>query len=98
MVDFEVFRPALRTAIPRKDRSQGGQPLLDPVMMFKILVLQALSGLSDEQAEHQVRDRLSFMRFLGLTLADRVPDRTTIRLFRETLVKGGRRGGIARPH
>jgi transposase, IS5 family len=38
------------------------------------LVLQALYGLSDEQAEFQIRDRLSFMRFLGLGLPDRVPD------------------------
>ncbi|CAO3447141.1 Mobile element protein [Azospirillum argentinense] len=63
-------------------------------MMFKILALQALYGLSDEQAEYQVRDRLSFMRFLGLGLGDRVPDRTTIRLFREALVTAGAMEGL----
>lgn len=47
-------------------------------MMFKIMVLQALYGLSDDQAEFQVQDRLSFMRFLGLGLGDRVPDAKTI--------------------
>jgi len=78
VVDFEVFRPTLDAALGRKDRSRGGRPPLDAVLMFKILVLQALYGLSDEQAEYQVRDRLSFMRFLGLGLGDRVPDRTTI--------------------
>ncbi|CCD02794.1 transposase-like protein DUF772 [Azospirillum brasilense] len=52
------------------------RPTLDAVMMFKILVLQALYGLSDAQVEYQVRDRLSFMRFLGLGLGDRVPDRS----------------------
>ncbi|WP_282183407.1 transposase [Azospirillum brasilense] len=45
--------------------------------------------MSDEQAEYQVRDRLSFMRFLGPGLGDRVPDRTTIWLFREALVTAG---------
>ena len=51
MVDFEVFRPTLDVALGRKDRARGGRPPLDAVMMFKILVLQALYGLSDEQAE-----------------------------------------------
>jgi hypothetical protein len=35
---------------------------------------QALYNLSDDQAEYQLRDRLSFMRFLGLELEDAVPD------------------------
>jgi len=47
-------------------------------MMFKILVLQTLYNLADEQVEYQIRDRLSFMRFLGLGLEDTVPDATTV--------------------
>ena len=89
VVDFEVFRGDLDAALRRSERRKGGRPALDAVMMFKILVLQALYGLSDEAAEYQVRDRLSFMRFLGLGLGDRVPDRTTIWLFREALVAAG---------
>ena len=38
--------------------------------MFKILILQSLYNLSDDQLEFQIRDRLSFMRFLGLSLED----------------------------
>jgi IS5 family transposase len=87
MVDFEIFRPALRRALRRSDRTKGGRPPYDPVLMFKVLVLQALYGLSDEQAEYQIRDRLSFMRFLGLGLGDRVPDAKTIWLYRELLVR-----------
>jgi transposase, IS5 family len=49
--------------------------------MFKIMVLQALYSLSDDQAEFQIQDRLSFMRFLGLGLGDRVPDAKTIGCF-----------------
>ncbi len=57
--------------------------------MFKTLVLGALYKLSDDQIEHQVRDRLSFMRFLGLGLQDRVPDAKTVWLCREALAKAG---------
>ena len=56
-------------------------------MMFKILVIQATNNLSDERAEFLINDRLSFMRFLGLGLSDRVPDARTIWLFREKLTK-----------
>ena len=51
--------------------------------MFKILILQRYYNISDDQAEYQICDRLSFMRFLGLTLADDVPDSKTIWNFRE---------------
>jgi IS5 family transposase len=53
--------------------------------MFKIMVLQQLHNLSDDRIEYQIRDRLSFMRFLGLQLESRVPDAKTIWLFRERL-------------
>ena len=86
-VDFELFRPVLKTALRRSDRSKGGRPPYDPVLMFKILVLQALYSLGDDAAEFLIRDRLSFMRFLGLGLGDTVPDAKTIWLFREHLVR-----------
>ena len=73
-VDFDMFRPELTRALAYSDGSQGGRPPFDPVMMFKILVIQAANGLSDERAEFLINDRLSFMRFLGLGLSDRVPD------------------------
>lgn len=89
VVDFEMFRPALDAALKRSDRAKGGRPPMDAVMMFKVLVLQSLYGLADEQTEFQIRDRLSFMRFLGLDLHGRVPDARTIWLFREMLTKAG---------
>jgi len=52
-------------------------------------VVQALYNLSDEQVEYQLRDRLSFMRFLGLGLEDAVPDATTLWLYREALARDG---------
>lgn len=87
VVDFGVFRGPLMAALRRAPRHKGGRPPYDPVVMFKILVLQALYSLSDEAAEFQIKDRLSFQRFLGLGLDGAVPDATTIWLFREQLVK-----------
>src|SRR5207302_926133 len=87
VVEFEMFRPELMGALAYSDGSQGGRPPFDPVMMFKILVIQAANALSDERAEFLVNDRLSFMRFLGLGLSDRVPDARTIWLFREKLTR-----------
>jgi hypothetical protein len=44
-VDFEMFRPELNAALSYTDRTEGGRPPFDPVLMFKIL------DLSDERAE-----------------------------------------------
>ena len=87
LVDFELFRPALEAAVPRGDRTKGGRPPLDHVFMFKILILKAMHALSDERCEYLIKDRLSFMRFLGLGLADAVPDANKIWAFREALKK-----------
>jgi len=81
-VDFEIFRGDLVLALAYSENGQGGRPPFDPVMMFKILVIQAANNLSDERTEFLINDRLSFMRFLGLGLSDRVPDARTIWLFR----------------
>jgi IS5 family transposase len=89
VVDFEAFRAELEASLPRADRSRGGRPPWDVVLMFRVLVLQALYTLSDDQAEYQLRDRLSFMRFAGLALQDAVPDAKTIWLYREQLTRAG---------
>jgi hypothetical protein len=77
IVSFEEFRPLLKDALERKARSLGGHPPMDTVMMFKILVLQSLCNLGDDVAEYLIRNRLSFMLFLGLDLADKGPDEKT---------------------
>jgi hypothetical protein len=76
VVPWEEFRPTLERAWRKPDadrKSRAGRKPMDAVLMFKTLVLSALYNLSDDQIEYQVRDRLSFMRFLGLGLGDRVP-------------------------
>jgi IS5 family transposase len=78
-VNFELFLP---------DGADGRRAAtLRP--MFKILIIQMANNLSDERVEFLINDRLSFMRFLGLELADRVPDARTIWLFREKLTAAG---------
>jgi hypothetical protein len=87
IVDFELFRADLARAVPRSDGAKGGRPPFDLVFMLKVLVLQASHSLSNERTEHLIKDRLSFMRFLGLGLADPVPDANTIWTFREALTR-----------
>jgi IS5 family transposase len=53
-VDFEVFRPELETALGYSDGSRGGRPPFDPVMMFKVLVIQTVNTLSDERTEYLI--------------------------------------------
>jgi transposase, IS5 family len=97
LVPWETFRPRLKAALTEQGlraaaaerKSAAGRKPWDEVAIFKALVVQALYNLSDEQMEYQLRDRLSFMRFLGLRLEDRVPDATTLWLYREALAKAG---------
>lgn len=72
-IDFEFFRKPLEKFFTQdKDYSKGGHPAYEYVMMFKILVLQRFYNLSDDDSEFAILGRLTFMRFLGLTLADQV--------------------------
>ena len=92
VVPWDEFRPLLERVWRKPDedrKSRAGRKPMDVVLMFKALVLSALYNLSDDQIEYQVRDRLSFMRFLGLGLGDRVPDAKTVWLYREALAKAG---------
>ena len=88
-VDFEMFRPVLVGALGETPRWKGGRPGFDPVLKFKMLVLQSLHGLSLEATEYLVRDRLSWMRFCRLGPEDRVPDANTLWDFREALIRAG---------
>ena len=91
-VPFESCRSEIEAVVrlaPEARKSNAGRKPYDAVLMFKIVVLQTLYNLADEQLEYLIRDRLSFMRFLGLGLEDAVPDATTVWLFREALAKAG---------
>ena len=84
-----MFRAPLEAALGYADGSKSGRPPYDPVAMFKILVLAAQHTASDERMEFLIRDRLSWMRFLGFELGAPTPDRNTIWTFRERLTRAG---------
>jgi len=85
-VDFELFRNILEDNICKSPKGKGGRPPYDYVLLFKILILQRFYNLSDDQTEYQINDRMSFMRFLDLTIADDIPDSKTIWNFRECII------------
>lgn len=92
LVSWESFRADIEAVVltPEASKtSKAGRKPIDAIVMFRMLVLQSLYNLSDDQAEYQVRDRLSFTRFLKLGIEDRIPDGTTLWLFREKLAKAG---------
>jgi IS5 family transposase len=86
VIDFEIFRADLEEALTNRDKqSKAGSKPYDLVLMFKIALLKRFYNMSDEQAEYQINDRLSFREFLGLSSGDRVPDARTIWLFGQKL-------------
>jgi IS5 family transposase len=89
VVNWQQFHSLLEAVRDKEHKSNAGRKPFDPILMLKVLILQSLYNLSDEQTEFQIRDRLSFMRFLGLSLGDTVPDAKTIWLFREQLTEAG---------
>lgn len=89
-INFEHFRITLLHAFQQPTTSitsKGGRPSYDVVLMFKILIVQRLYNLSDDQTEYAILDRLSFMRFLNLGIDSRVPDSKTIWAFRDQLTQ-----------
>ena len=92
LVPWENFRETIEAVVltPAAEKtSKAGRKPIDAIVMFRMLILQSLYNLSDDQAEYQVRDRLSFTRFLKLGIEDGIPDGTTLWLFREKLAKAG---------
>ena len=92
LVPWESFRADIEAVVLTPDeakKSPAGRKPFDAILMLRMLILQSLYNLSDEQVEYQVRDRLSFTRFLRLGIEDGIPDGTTLWLFREKLAKTG---------
>ena len=89
LVSWESFRADIEAVVLTPEdakKSKAGRKPLDALVLFRMLVLQALYN---EQIEYQVRDRLWFTRFLGLEFEDDIPDGTTLWLFHEKLAQAG---------
>ena len=87
LINWQPFRKIV-SGIYDNTSSKGGRPNTDPVLMIKLLLLQAWYGLSDQELEYQSSNRIDFMRFLGFP--DKAPDYSTVWRFRERLAKTGK--------
>ena len=88
-INFGLFRSLLEDRLAKLSKGAGGRPPYDYVLMFKILILQRYYNLSDNQVAYQINDRLSFMRFLDLSIAEDIPDSRTVWHFREAITDLG---------
>ena len=88
-IPWDSFLPLLERGYTQERKSNAGRKRIDPVILFKMLILQQLFNLSDEELEFQVNDRRSFEEFVGLGVMNNIPDATTIAFFRERLRKAG---------
>jgi IS5 family transposase len=88
-IPWESFRFLLDKGYSQERKSNAGRKRIDPLILFKMLVLQQLFNLSDEEIEFQVNDRRSFEEFVGLGVMNSIPDATTVAFFRERLRKAG---------
>ncbi len=88
-IPWELFRPLLEKGYALERKSRAGRKRIDPMGLFKMLVLQQLFDLSDEELEFQVSDRRSVEEFVGLGVMNSIPDATTVSFFRERLRKAG---------
>lgn len=89
VIEWKIFLPLINRAFDKARKSPAGRRPYNRLMMFKVLLLQGLYNLSDAQTEYQIKDRLSFMRFLELSMGDAIPDEKTIWAYREVLSETG---------
>lgn len=87
IIDWESFRPIVKGMF-ENDTEEGGRPNIDEIVMIKLLALQEWHNLPDEELERQATDRISFRKFLDFP--DKIPDYSTVWLFRERLRKRGK--------
>jgi transposase, IS5 family len=91
-LDWKPVERALQAMYP----ATTGRPPCAPLVLFKMSLLQHCYGLSDPQCEELVSDRLSWRRFVGLGLQDKVPDETTLVRFRQRLLAHGQQEKLLR--
>jgi transposase len=86
-VNWSIFEEPLKEIFYKDNKGLGVRPAYDYLLMFKVVILQQTYNLSDDRLEYQINDRLSFQRFLGLSINSMVPDAKTICLFKEEITK-----------
>ncbi len=86
-IPWEAFCPLLDKGYSQERKSNAGRKRIDLLILFKMLVLQQLFNLSDDDVEFQVNDRRTFEKFVGLGVMNDFPDATTVAFFRVRLRK-----------
>ncbi len=94
LIDWEGLRSQLVGLYKREVSRAGGQEPIDPLVMFKAVLLGQWHNLSDPKLEEALRVRIDFMYFCGLSLTDDIPDETTLCRFRNRLITAGRLDGL----
>ncbi len=69
LIPWEQFRPALAQALSGERRGIAEYRQLDPLLLFKALMLKGFYGLTDLHLACQIADRHSFQRFVGLPVS-----------------------------
>lgn len=85
IVPWEVLRQVLEQLPSKERQSNAGRKAIDPMVLFKLLILKQLYNLSNAEVEYQAHDRGSFRRFLGLSGTAEIPDATTLDRFEQQL-------------
>jgi IS5 family transposase len=84
-IDALMDWSALERELAPRGTARTGRPAFSPLVMLKILLLQSWYGLGDPEMEEALGDRLSFRRFVGLSLGEKVPDHSTLCRFRQSV-------------
>ena len=84
-INWNIFNRILENTFKKDRKDKRGRPHYNYVMMFKILILESIYHLSDDEMEYQILDRMSFKDFLGLSSEDNIPDSKTIWHFKNVL-------------
>ena len=94
LIDWDALRPQLVGLYQREASRGGGQEPIDPLIMFKAILLGQWHSFSDPKLEEALCVRIDFMYFCGLSLSDDVPDETTLCRFRNRLITAGKLAGL----
>ncbi len=84
-VDEQIDWSRIEKLLMHIHSSNKGEKAWPPLMMFKALLLQSWYDLSDPALEKQLARDLLFRRFVGLDIAESVPDHSTFWRFRQKL-------------
>ena len=94
LIDWEGLRAGLMEVYKREINQGGGQKLLDPLVMFKAVLLGQWHHLSNPKLEEALQVRADFMDFCGMGFSEDAPDETTLCRFRNRLITSGRLAGM----